>query len=169
MSPEHRVIALTPDWHDAVVAVEQAGQSHPWGARQLAEALAAEDHEVVGIIAGARASGQTDAEDARVAPGTLLGFAVLACLPFDAELQAITVAPSARRRGVARALLEGLIATASGWGSERLLLEVRASNAPALALYRGLGFIEEGRRRGYYPATEGVSPREDALLMGRGL
>lgn len=154
------VIVLTPGWHDAVVAVEQAGQPHPWSARQLAEALAAEDHEVVGVVGKVGMRGE---------PDELLGFAVLACLPFEAELQAITVAPAARRQGVAQALLERLIATATGWGCERLLLEVRASNAPALALYRGLGFIEEGRRRSYYPATEVSSPREDALLMGRGL
>ncbi|RAR63646.1 MULTISPECIES: ribosomal protein S18-alanine N-acetyltransferase [Halomonadaceae] len=157
MSAEPQVMVLTPDWHEAVVAVEQAGQPHPWSARQLAEALAAKDHQVVGVV-GSRGNGDE-----------LLGFAVLACLPFEAELQAITVAPAARRQGVAKALLERLIATATDWGSERLLLEVRASNAQALGLYRGLGFIEEGRRRGYYPAAEASSLREDALLMGRGL
>nr|WP_192037343.1 ribosomal protein S18-alanine N-acetyltransferase [Halomonas sp. YLGW01] len=145
------VIVLTPAWQGAVVAVEQAGQSNPWSERQLAEALVAEDHEVVGLLDEG---------------GALIGYAVLARLPFEAELQAITVAPAARRRGVARALLEALISTATTWGSERLLLEVRASNAPALALYRGLGFIEEGRRRGYYPSSEASGPREDALLMG---
>lgn len=157
MSAMPQVVVLTPDWHDAVVSVEQAGQSHPWSEGQLAKALEADDHEVVGML-----SLGDDAE-------SLAGFAVLARLPFEAELQAITVAASARRQGVARALLERLIATASHWGSERLLLEVRESNAPALALYRRLGFVEEGRRRGYYPALAASAPREDALLMARAL
>ena len=153
-------VVLTPAWQEAVVAVEQAGQPNPWSERQLAAALAAEDHAVFGVV---------DASARPGAPGALLGFAVLARLPFEAEVQAITVAPAARRQGVARALLEALIATATAWGSERVLLEVRAGNAPALALYRGLGFSEEGRRRGYYPATSASAPREDALLMGRAL
>ncbi|WP_245696321.1 ribosomal protein S18-alanine N-acetyltransferase [Onishia taeanensis] len=162
MSPDSRIMVLTPDWHEAVMSVERAGQPHPWTARQLAEALAAEDHEVVGVVPRDRGGDKGNGD-------ALLGFAVLARLPFEAELQAITVAPAARRQGVARALLERLIATATAWGSERLLLEVRASNAPALGLYRQLGFIEEGRRRGYYPAAASSSPREDALLMGRAL
>ncbi|WP_245184557.1 ribosomal protein S18-alanine N-acetyltransferase [Halomonas salinarum] len=153
MSAMSQVVVLTPDWHDAVVSVEEAGQPHPWSVDQLAKALEADDHEVVGMQ---RPDGEA---------GSLVGFAVLARLPFEAELQAITVAASARRQGVARALLERLIATASHWGSERLLLEVRESNAPALALYRGLGFVAEGRRRGYYPALAVSAPREDALLM----
>ncbi|MDI4637323.1 MULTISPECIES: ribosomal protein S18-alanine N-acetyltransferase [Halomonadaceae] len=166
MNPEPLLMVLTPDWHEAVLAVERAGQSHPWTARQLAEALAAEDHEVVGVVLRDRGGNKSDH---KVNGDALLGFAVLARLPFEAELQAITVAPAARRQGVARALLERLITTATAWGSERLLLEVRASNAPALGLYLALGFIEEGRRRGYYPAAEPSSPREDALLMGLAL
>jgi ribosomal-protein-alanine N-acetyltransferase len=43
-----------------------------------------------------------------------------------------------------------------------LHLEVRAGNAPAIALYEGEGFVRVGVRRGYYPAAGG---REDALLL----
>ena len=65
-----------------------------------------------------------------------------------------------RRRGAARALLEELLAWGKAMDLAFLTLEVRASNAPAIALYTGLGFQEVGRRRGYYEA-----PREDALLL----
>ncbi|HET19983.1 MAG TPA: ribosomal-protein-alanine N-acetyltransferase, partial [Chromatiales bacterium] len=51
-------------------------------------------------------------------------------------------------------------------GLERILLEVRASNTPALGLYRSEGFCEDGVRKGYYPASGG---REDAILMSRSL
>ena len=51
-------------------------------------------------------------------------------------------------------------------GAESLFLEVAADNAPALALYRGLGMVEIGRRKGYYPASAGAgAPRRDALTM----
>ena len=45
-------------------------------------------------------------------------------------------------------------------GVERFSLEVRASNTPAIGLYRKLGFRQEGLRKGYYE-----NPREDALIM----
>ncbi len=48
----------------------------------------------------------------------------------------------------------------------RMLLEVRATNRAALALYTRQGFIEVGRRHGYYPAHE---QREDAIVMAREL
>ncbi|MBH8581751.1 ribosomal protein S18-alanine N-acetyltransferase [Halomonas pacifica] len=135
-----------------LLALERAGQPHPWSERQLADAL--EDE-------AARVRGVRDGE-------TLLGQAIVYRLPFEAELQAITVSPRARRRGLARLLLESVVETARGWGSERLLLEVRAGNAPALALYRAAGFTEDGRRRGYYPGVAGA-PREDAVLMSLAL
>jgi len=47
-------------------------------------------------------------------------------------------------------------------GGRQMFLEVRPSNAPALALYEKAGFATIGRRKGYYPAANG---REDALVM----
>jgi ribosomal-protein-alanine N-acetyltransferase len=95
----------------------------------------------------------------------LAGYALVARLPFEAELQVILVRPERRRLGLGAKLLRAVIAQGKGWGSERLLLEVRAGNAPALTLYHRLGFLEDGHRRGYYqPSTPG-SQREDAVLM----
>ena len=51
-------------------------------------------------------------------------------------------------------------------GARRLLLEVRPSNARAVALYRNFGFQQIGVRKGYYPATEG---REDGLVFQKEL
>ena len=73
-----------------------------------------------------------------------------------------------RHRGVnvqqplGRRLLDHLASTAREAGATQLFLEVRPSNAAALALYARAGFETIGRRKGYYPAAGG---REDALVM----
>lgn len=95
----------------------------------------------------------------------LAGYALVAQLPFEAELQAILVDPGRRRQGMGAQLLEAVITLAKEWGCERLLLEVRASNTAALTLYHRLGFCEDGCRRGYYPPSAPGAPREDAVLM----
>ena len=66
-----------------------------------------------------------------------------------------------RRRGIGRTLLEALFERTDRPG-ERYTLEVRPSNASAVAMYEQLGFATEGRRRGYYHDN-----REDALIMWR--
>ena len=91
--------------------------------------------------------------------GALLGYAVLSTVLDEGSLDNIAVAPEARRNGIADALLSALTA----FGREHLtclMLEVRASNAPAIALYEKHGFAAVGRRKNYYDA-----PREDAVLM----
>jgi len=65
-------------------------------------------------------------------------------------------------RGLGRALLEHLIDELEKRGVATLWLEVRASNAAAIALYESLGFNEATIRRNYYPTTDG---REDAIIM----
>ncbi|RTR03370.1 ribosomal protein S18-alanine N-acetyltransferase [Halomonas nitroreducens] len=149
--PERRLRRLTGADLVALDALERAGQGQPWPTAQLQAALASPDHAVLGVEAA-----------------ELVGHAVVARQPFDAELETILVAPAHRGRGLAGMLLRGVIEQAQDWGCERLLLEVRASNAPAIALYRRAGLVEDGRRRGYYPPLTGTV-REDALLMSRPL
>jgi ribosomal-protein-alanine N-acetyltransferase len=72
----------------------------------------------------------------------------------------IATAPEHRRLGIARRLLDLALRDARESGITLLLLEVRASNEPAQALYRSFGFTVSGRRPGYYAAGN-----EDALLM----
>ena len=91
--------------------------------------------------------------------GGVLGYAVLSVILDEGNLDNIAVAPDCRRQGVADALLGAL----TGFGRDRLsvlMLEVRASNAPAIALYEKHGFLPVGKRKNYYEA-----PREDAILM----
>jgi ribosomal-protein-alanine acetyltransferase len=75
------------------------------------------------------------------------------------DIQTVTVAPEARRQGLARTLLLQLLNEARRRGVEELFLEVRIDNEPAQALYRELGFEVLSVRKGYYKG--GV----DALTM----
>lgn len=89
-----------------------------------------------------------------------VGFAVASVMTPESELETIAVAVEWQRRGVARALWAELEAELRQAGSHVTLLEVRASNREALGLYASVGFVEAGRRKGYY-----ADPAEDAVLM----
>jgi ribosomal-protein-alanine acetyltransferase len=80
-----------------------------------------------------------------------------------ARLYSIAVDPAARGQGVAPALIAAAIREARQRGADRLRLEVRASNAPALSLYDRSGFTFLERSRGYY------HDGEDAIRLERRL
>ncbi|WP_294355442.1 ribosomal protein S18-alanine N-acetyltransferase [uncultured Sphingomonas sp.] len=86
--------------------------------------------------------------------GEVVGFALVRAIMDEAELLLIAVAPSARRRGVAGALMRSMLAECRGRGVKRVHLEVRANNA-AIALYCAQGFTKAGERRDYYRAKSG--------------
>ena len=92
--------------------------------------------------------------------GSLAGFAVASVVMPQAELETIAVTGGGQRRGVARRLFAALAGELGAAGVKDVLLEVRASNAPALGFYRGVGFQESGRRPRYY-----ADPVEDAVLL----
>jgi ribosomal protein S18 acetylase RimI-like enzyme len=76
----------------------------------------------------------------------------------------LMVDPAHRRRGVGRALLQTAQGRARAPGVvKKLSLAVLADNAPAIALYRALGFVEEGRRIGEYLEPSG-DLRDDLLM-----
>ena len=78
----------------------------------------------------------------------------------ESDVMNVAVHPDFRRLGFAEALVNSLVAELKAIESYCLTLEVRASNAPAIALYEKLGFYEIGRRKNYYR-----NPREDALIL----
>ncbi|MGO9753191.1 MAG: ribosomal protein S18-alanine N-acetyltransferase [Solirubrobacteraceae bacterium] len=86
----------------------------------------------------------------------------LICARYDRawHLMNIAVDPHRRRRGIARALINGMLARAGE--DADYTLEVRVSNQPAIALYDSYGFRSVGSRRRYYADTG-----EDALIMWR--
>jgi ribosomal-protein-alanine N-acetyltransferase len=93
-------------------------------------------------------------------PGSILGFAVASLLPPQAELESIAVAPESQRLGLGQSLFQALAAEVKSAGVGEFVLEVRASNRPALAFYQSLGFAKTGLRSSYY-----ADPIEDAVLM----
>ena len=82
--------------------------------------------------------------------GTVVGHALVSVVFEVAELQRIAVTGTRRRQGIARRILDEVTGLAAAAGAERLLLEVREQNQPALAFYRKAGFAEIDRRERYY-------------------
>ena len=96
----------------------------------------------------------------RTPEGTrIVAYAGLMCVPPIADVQTIAVVPDCEGRGIGSALLTGLIGEARARGAADVLLEVRADNPRAQALYRRFGFTQIHVRRRYY--RDGA----DALIM----
>jgi [ribosomal protein S18]-alanine N-acetyltransferase len=94
--------------------------------------------------------------------GRVVGFAAASWLRQEAaaEVEGLVVKREHRRQGIGAALIDACMAWAANAGASAIRLEVRASNAAAISLYRRLGFSTTGIRRAYYSA-----PVEDALLL----
>ena len=90
------------------------------------------------------------------------GYAVLMPVLEEAELLNIGVVAGQQRKGLGSAMLGEMLGLAREKDMRRVFLEVRSSNAAALALYRSVGFVEIGVRRGYY---QNASGSEDAITM----
>jgi ribosomal-protein-alanine N-acetyltransferase len=90
------------------------------------------------------------------------GYAGLCDYPDEAFVQTIAVARTAQGQGLGATLLQALLDEATRRGQRRVLLEVRADNARAIALYERFGFRRSGLRRGYYQPSGA-----DALVMTR--
>lgn len=136
---------LTPADAERLAAIDAAAVDFPWRTSQFRDGLAG------------REFGWGAASDAE-----LIGFAICSLMLDEATLLNIAVHPDWQRRGIAWQLLMEAVANCRERGASRLLLEVRESNAGAIALYRRAGFTIDGVRRDYYPARNG---REAALLM----
>ena len=95
----------------------------------------------------------------------IVAYGVLMLAPGEAQILNVSVVPDARREGLGRALVHQFIDDARRLGAEQCFLEVRVSNAAAIALYEGAGFTRIARRAAYYPAIRAGAMREDALVM----
>lgn len=139
---------MAADDLDAVMALEQQAYAFPWTRGNFQDSLLG-GHPITLLFA---------VEDER-----LLGYSVGMVGVEELHLLNLTVHPEVQGQGHGSTLLEALCVLGRGLGCARVLLEVRASNALAQHLYRRRGFVELGRRKGYYPAGRG--PREDAIVM----
>ena len=128
-----------------IMEIERACFLTPWPAKSMADELDGRPWSRVAVA---------EVGD-RVA-----GFMVYWSVTPELHLLNLATLPELRRRGVARALVRHLCAAARRGGASEIVLEVRESNAPARALYRGFGFEPIGVRPGYYADT-----REDAVVM----
>ncbi len=91
---------------------------------------------------------------------SVLGFLLASSSIQEWELENIAVPPSARRRGIGKALLQALISAAHKAGATEIRQEMRASNLAAQKLGQRVGFTQDGHRPRYYR-----DPEEDALLF----
>ena len=133
---------------DDLARLERLCFSRPWSRQALKEELT---NPAACFLVGEEA-------------GEMLGYAGMHCAAGECYVDNVAVFPEARRQGVGRKLMEALLQAAAARGGEFLSLEVRSSNLEALALYRGLGFREVGRRRRFYD-----DPVEDGLLLTKDL
>jgi ribosomal-protein-alanine N-acetyltransferase len=133
----------------ACAAIHAACFAHPWPASEV-ESMAASS-TMFGLSA---VDGGSDA---------LLGFIISRKVLDEAEVLTIAVSSQHRRKGLAAALLADHLSTLAMERVRRLFLEVDEGNTAARALYAKFGFVEKGRREGYYRKADGQ--RATALIL----
>lgn len=90
----------------------------------------------------------------------IIGYSVIISVCDQADLANIAVSPSVRKMGIGASLLGYTLEKAACDGVSEVFLEVRASNAAAIALYEKMNFVKIGTRKNYYR-----HPKEDAIIM----
>ncbi len=130
----------------AIETIERESYPTPWSRSMFASELAKPSSISLGAFAPEGAE--------------LIGYLIISRYVDAWHVMNVAVAVRHRRRGVARALLERLFELTANDERRGYTLEVRVSNAGAIKLYEGLGFVSRGVRRGYY-----TDNREDALIM----
>lgn len=133
---------------DRVMEIERDGFRHPWSRELIEREL------------GHAWSQLLLAEDG----GAVIGYIVFWLVHDEVHVLNVATALEARRRGVGRALMEAAEEEGRRRGARLSTLEVRRSNAPALALYLGMGYRQVGVRPNYY-----AEEREDAVVMVKAL
>lgn len=139
-----RIVSMESCHVSQVAALEWVCFSDPWS-----------ESSVAGELANPLSLWLVAMED-----GQLAGYVGSQSVMGESDMMNLAVDPAFRRRGVGQSLVRALIEALGKHGNHSLSLEVRASNAPALALYQNLGFSQVGRRPNYYR-----NPKEDALIL----
>ena len=142
----YEIVPMDRGHVDQIAELERQCFSTPWSETQLEDALYND------------ASCFIVAEDGE---GGVLGYAGLTTVLDEGYINNIAVEEAARKHGVASALLD-VFCRFGEVNLAFLTLEVRKSNAAAIALYEKHGFEQVGLRKGYYQR-----PREDAIIMTR--
>lgn len=137
------ILPINASHLDTVAEIESLCFPEPWSARALE------------LLLGDAATGAVILREGRV-----IAYGGMLLAPDEGQITNVAVHPDFRRCGCARAILHALCAEAEQRQLEQIVLEVRASNAAAIALYESEGYAEVGRRRSFYRL-----PTEDALVM----
>ena len=142
---KYTITLMTYDDIPQVAAIERQCFPDPWSERMLRDHL---DNQCAAALV------------AKGADGVILGYAGLLVVLDEGYITNVAVRPEHRRQGIGSDLLNVFENFARGNQLAFLTLEVRSSNAAAIALYQKAGYEAAGRRRGYY-----AHPREDAVIM----
>jgi len=139
VSPELVIAWATPAEAAAMAEAHGGAFEEPWREEDFEDLL--DGAGIYGFVAKAEAP-----------------VGVILCRVAAEEMEVLTlgVAPQARRRGVARGLMETALAAARRAGAKSCFLEVAVDNPAAVALYAGLGFRQAGLRRRYYDRGGGI-------------
>ena len=127
-----------------IAAAEKVCFSEPWSLKAVEEFLS---------------YGYNGAEVV-LCDGEFAGYVTYSCICGEIQIANVATLPEYRRKGVGSLLLESVLQIAKENECSVITLEVRASNMPAIALYKKHGYTEVGIRKGYYK-----NPTDDALLM----
>lgn len=141
-----KIVPMTADHLEELEKLERICFSRPWSHKMLAEEL---ENQCAAFLV---------AEDS--VSGRVLGYAGLMVVADEGYITNVAVFPEYRRQGIAAQILQVFLQFAAANHLAFLTLEVRPSNAAAIALYQGFGFEEVGRRKNYYDL-----PKEDALIL----
>lgn len=141
-----KIVPMTADHLEELEKLERICFSRPWSRKMLAEEL---ENQCAAFLV---------AEDS--VSGRVLGYAGLMVVADEGYITNVAVFPEYRRQGIAAQILQVFLQFAEANQLAFLTLEVRPSNAAAIALYQGFGFEEVGRRKNYYDL-----PKEDALIL----
>ncbi|MBP3577598.1 MAG: ribosomal protein S18-alanine N-acetyltransferase [Lachnospiraceae bacterium] len=139
---------MTKNDCEQVAAIEAVSFSMPWSLKAFTDTVEKDNFRYF------------VAEEA----GEILGYCGFLFVLDEAEIPNVCVKSSARKQGVGKKMMNALIEEAKELGISILFLEVRESNAAARALYKSLGFAEDGIRKNFYE-----QPVEHAILMSKAL
>jgi len=139
------IVKLDSSFLDEAMVIETSCFTDPWSRKMLSAEI--EDPATFYLAA-------LDKE------GKLAAYAGMKIVLDEGHIHNVAVAPAYRRRGIARTMIQALVAHAKEQRFSCLFLEVRACNDAAIALYHSLGFKKLATRRDYYK-----NPREDAVVM----
>lgn len=137
------VVRMTKEHLGDVAELERLCFSEPWSEKALALLLS---EDAVGFVS--------------LQDGRAVAYGGMLWALDEGQVTNVAVHPDARRCGHARAIVKAFADAARTRGAVQISLEVRQSNAAAIALYEQNGYLPVGKRKHFYR-----NPREDALIM----